>query len=50
MCNTLLHTMSELVDKTVIHSYIGLLDFFYINILILPNRVMLVKASSKVTR
>lgn len=50
MCNTLLNTVSEVVNKTEIHSYIGLLDFFYINILNLANRVMLVKASSEVTQ
>lgn len=50
MCNTLLNTVSEVVNKTGIHSYIGLLDFFYINILNLANRVMLVKASSEVTQ
>lgn len=49
MWNTVLNTMRGMVNMTVIHSYHGLMDFFYITTLILANRVMLVEASSGVT-
>lgn len=47
MCNTVLNTMREMVNTTVIHFYLGLMDFFSCIItLILANRVMLMEASS----